>query len=197
MNLFINYLTVRPQFYFCWVGSLVVSITLHEFSHAFMAREFGDETAASEGHLTLNPIKQMGLYSLACLFLFGICWGAVPVNRNKVSRAGQSVISAAGPFANLLIAFCCAMLLRFFPKHLLLNVALQANCLLFIFNMLPLPILDGWGILEPFIPPMKRLSQEMRNNISGWVIFILWVTPASRILAFLSSGLASMILPKS
>ena len=196
MDLFISNLTEYPQFYFCAVGSLMVSITLHEFCHAFIAREFGDETAASEGHLTLNPIKQMGLYSLACLFLFGICWGAVPVNRERVSRMGQAVISAAGPFANLVLAIACAQMFRIFPC-LLLYVALQVNCLLFIFNMLPIPILDGWGILEPFIPPMKRLSQETRNNISGWVIFILWVTPVSKVLAYAKDFLTLMMLPKS
>ena len=201
MGLFVNELFENPKYYFCVVGSLIVSITLHEFCHAFMAREFGDDTAADAGHLTLDPVKQMGWMSIAALFLFGICWGAVPVDRGRTSRAGQSVISAAGPLTNLGLAVLCAILFRvsyvFEISRLayIMYIALQVNCMLFIFNMLPIPILDGWGVLSPFVPPMRTMSAETRSKISGWVIFILWATPVSNCIFKASSAMTNLMLP--
>ena len=195
MELFIRFLFENPSFYFSWVGSIIVSICLHEFSHAFMAHEFGDNTASSQGHLTLNPIKQMGLISLGCLLLFGICWGAVPVTQDKVSRPGAAVISAAGPLANLSLATLCAALLRFFPWAPLL-IAMQANCLLFLFNILPVPELDGWGIIEPFVPVMRNLSEETRSKCFRWFIFLLWFTPASKLFLCLNNEMVQLLLPQ-
>ena len=202
MELFIQQLFDDPKFFCLWVGSVVVSISIHEFCHAFMAREFGDDLAATEGYMTLNPLKVMGPTSLVCLLLFGICWGRVPVIRERVSRAGQSVISAAGPIANFALMLLCGMLLRIIMTEEALSNSIgysvfiftHVNCILFIFNVLPIPNLDGWGIIEPFVPFMRKMSPELKGKIFGWTIFILWVTPASKLLPFLTDLMMKVIL---
>ena len=201
MKLFIQQLFDDPKFFCLWVASVIVSISIHEFCHAFMAREFGDDTASSDGHLTLNPVKQMGLMSLACLLLFGICWGAVPVVKERISRAGQAVISAAGPLANLAMMIPSIALYRIFMAEEALNslgypilIFTHVNCILFVFNILPIPNLDGWGIIEPFVPFMRKMSPELKGKIFGWAIFILWVTPASKLLTFLTDSMMMVML---
>ena len=167
-----------------------------------MAREFGDDLAAAEGYMTLNPLKVMGPTSLVCLLLFGICWGRVPVIRERVSRAGESVISAAGPLANFALMLVCGMLLRIIMAEEALYssvgypvfVFTHVNCILFIFNVLPIPNLDGWGIIEPFVPFMRKMSPELKGKIFGWAIFILWVTPASKLLTFLTHLMMEVLL---
>ena len=79
-RIFITALWQDPYWFFCASFLVVFSICCHEFMHAWVALKEGDPTAADEGHLTLNPIKQMGIYSLILLALFGIAWGQVPVN---------------------------------------------------------------------------------------------------------------------
>ncbi|MCK5845103.1 MAG: site-2 protease family protein, partial [Victivallales bacterium] len=81
---------------------IVFSICCHEYMHARTALWQGDDTAARTGHLTLNPLKQMGLISIFMLFMFGIAFGQVPVNPNKMRKPwGEALVSFAGPFANI------------------------------------------------------------------------------------------------
>ncbi|MBQ7651787.1 MAG: site-2 protease family protein [Victivallales bacterium] len=204
MNIFISYLFEAPAYYFCWVLSVAFSICVHEYSHAATASYFGDNTARYNGYMTLNPLRVMGVTSMISLALFGIAWGAVPVNPWAYRRRHQpSLVSAAGPFSNLALSFAFGMLFRLLGNVpvpginallYLTGVACHANALLFVFNMLPIPMLDGWGVLEPFVPAMYKMSPQTRNNISMACIVLLWLTPASRIVTFLSSSIANSIL---
>ena len=105
MNLFITYLWRDPRLFFT-VGIIVVfSICVHEFMHAFAALKAGDDTAAERGHLTLNPFKQMGLFSLLLFCLFGLAWGRVPVDPAKMrGRFAPALVAFAGPFANMMLS---------------------------------------------------------------------------------------------
>ncbi len=204
MNLFIQYLFSEPGYYFCWVVSVAFSICVHEFSHAAAASQFGDDTARANGFMSLNPLRVMGPVSLVCLALFGIAWGAVPVNPWAYRKRYQpSLVAAAGPLANLALAIVFGILFRIIVAlplpggstlTLFTGIACQANSLLFVFNMLPIPMLDGWSVLEPYVPAMQRLSPQARNNISTFCIIVLWVTPASRIITLISTGIARIIL---
>ena len=105
MSLFIRYLFEDPRYYIFWIVSVAFSICVHEFCHAATASTFGDNTARANGFMSLNPLRVMGPSSLICLALFGIAWGAVPVNPWSYRKRYQpSLVSAAGPFANLLLA---------------------------------------------------------------------------------------------
>ena len=87
MNLFINHLFTDPQYFFAIALLVMFSISFHEFSHAWMALREGDPTAADAGHLTLNPLKQMGIISLVMFAIIGIAWGQVPVNPRNFRRS--------------------------------------------------------------------------------------------------------------
>lgn len=148
---------------------LFFSIVLHEFAHGYVANRLGDPTAEEAGRLTLNPIAHVDivgsiLVPLALLvtgsrFLFG--WAKpVPINpahfRNPM--VGMAKTGAAGPLSNLLLALVAALLVRFgvgasgdvFGKMLIF--AIQINVLLAVFNMMPVPPLDGSRVILPFVP---------------------------------------------
>ena len=108
MHLFVNYLTENPQFFLSWVIAITFSICVHEWAHAFTALKCGDDTAERAGHLTLNPLVQMGPASIFYLLILGIAWGAVPVDVSQLrKRWHEPLVSFAGPLSNLIL---CALL---------------------------------------------------------------------------------------
>lgn len=189
--MFIQQLFDSPQYYFSWVVLVAFSICVHEFCHAWTAVRFGDMTPVRFGRFTLNPLRTMGPLSLATLVFFGIAWGAVPINpaafRGRFSRA---LVALAGPISNLLLAvlFVPILLLasrlpgieRSNPFLLVPLVGVRANCFLFLFNMLPVPMLDGWSVYESFLPGLRRVGPQARNQIGLAVLLVLFMTPASR-----------------
>lgn len=96
MNLFITQLFEDPQRFFIWLLVVIFSICCHEFMHAWAALKQGDPTAADEGHLTLNPMKQMGPFSLVMLAVCGIAWGRVPVRPWQMAAPPQRRACFAG-----------------------------------------------------------------------------------------------------
>ncbi len=181
-------------FYILWVVIAMFSICCHEFAHAWIALRQGDPTARDLGHLTFNPLKQMGALSIGMLLLIGFAWGAVPVRvRNLRSKWSQLFVIGAGPATNLLLFFLfgvfyaiCWHLSRGGAGPRSLQVCLQmlllgsrCNMLLFILNMLPIPILDGWTIWSYAFPKLERLSQQTRT-------LILYVALAALMFGFIS-----------
>lgn len=203
-NLFINVLFEQPFVYIATVVIVMFSICVHEFAHAWTALKQGDDTSAWLGHLSLNPMVQMGWPSMIMLLLTGIAWGAVPYNpRNFRNPWSGALMAFAGPLANLLLcvvfagawAFAARMALdeptgamQFFGR------AALSNAMLFIFNMLPLPILDGWKVLSLFIPDMARVPAQHGSNISMLGILFLWTSSASEYLWSASAAIAGFFL---
>ena len=103
MNLFITQAFTDTKMFLMITLVVVFSICLHEFFHAWTALQFGDTTAADRGHLTLNPLRQMGPMSIIMFLILGFAWGAVPVNpavlRAK-NRHAPAIVSLAGPATN-------------------------------------------------------------------------------------------------
>ncbi len=167
---------------------LVLSLTVHEWAHAWSASRLGDDTAAREGRLTLNPLPHIDPIGTLLLPLLGIPFGwarPVPVNparfRRGISMRGGMVITAvAGPISNLVLATLAAiaygLAFRINPTFLksgmdqFLGIAIQMNVGLAIFNMLPVPPLDGSRLLEYFVPDRWRPSWESFARISGFVL---------------------------
>lgn len=109
--LFIQQLWENPQFFFAVAIIVIFSICCHEFMHAYIALREGDTTAADAGHLTLNPFRQMGLWSLIMFAFFGLAWGQVPVRHDLMRhRHGPALVAFAGPATNLALAFGFTML---------------------------------------------------------------------------------------
>ena len=190
MNLFITRAFTEPKMFFMITLVVVFSICLHEFFHAWTALKLGDSTAADHGHLTLNPLKQMGPFSIIMFLVLGFAWGAVPVD-NYVLRArnrhAPALVALAGPATNFglfLIAFFFFGFLRPRIWNLLENeVAGQTvmqlffylgvfNAFLCAFNLLPVPGLDGWAALTEYVPRIKTLSSEFAKGVTIFLIFL-------------------------
>ncbi|WP_373531229.1 site-2 protease family protein [Vampirovibrio sp.] len=191
--MFIQYLFSDAQYFFWWVIIAAGSVCLHELFHALAAYWEGDSTAKDAGYFTLNPLKHMGGASLVVLMLTGMCWGLCPVNPSRFRHTyGDALVAFAGPFANLLIMALSGLaalllmsamgesasalqmnLLRFF------RLAAMANAAFFLFNLIPIPPLDGHSIISSFLPGTRSFFQSM-GNAGFMVVFILFSIPAAR-----------------
>jgi Zn-dependent protease len=142
------------------VISLIVAITIHEFSHAWMATRLGDGTAKYLGRLTLNPLAHLDIVGTILIFLVGFGWGKpVPYNPAHVARGkfGEMLIAIAGPISNIIVAFIAALPGRIFlinhqalptgQIYTFLAVLVTLNIFLAAFNLIPIPPLDGSKIL--------------------------------------------------
>lgn len=195
MELFVSNLFENPAYYFSVVVAFAGSICVHEFCHAFVAHRLGDDTAKEGGFMTVNPLKVMGWMSIAALLLFGFSWGAVPVKRDNPSRWRRSAISLAGPLSNLALLALSALLLKAamaaapfaeapggaYYVRLFLICALYANAILFLFNILPIPPLDGWGTLEPFLPPAMIPGEKAKGIAFTLFIYLVCFSSTSGI----------------
>ena len=186
MNLFLNSFIESPRFFLSWVLIVIFSICMHECAHAFTALKCGDDTAAEEGHLSLNPWIQMGPASLIILFLFGIAWGAVPVNvANFRRKTDAALVAFAGPLMNLILCICMALGAVLFakfigddhPAHEFFVVASAANGVLFLFNMLPVPMFDGWTVFSLFFPTMQRVGAQQAQHFGMVFLVLVFLTP--------------------
>lgn len=147
----------------------VVAITLHEFMHAFTAYQLGDDTAARQGRVTLNPVAHfdpLGFLMLIILLIspIGFAWGRpVPVNPGNFRnpKRGMVLVAAAGPLSNVVQATVFALIMRFagdsvadWPRFAqeLITRGVYLNILLASFNMIPIPPLDGHKILTGLLP---------------------------------------------
>jgi Zn-dependent protease len=166
---------------------LILSLTVHEWAHAYSAFRLGDDTASRQGRLTLNPIPHIDPIGTILCPLLGIPFGwakPVPVNplrfrRDVPMRTGMMITAAAGPLSNLCLAILCAvgygLLLRFAvpPSGVdeLLIIALRLNLALFIFNFIPVPPLDGSRIVDGLLPYRLRAQWEQLQQYS-WILLL-------------------------
>jgi len=173
-----------------WLPISILSLSFHEFAHAWSAWKLGDDTASREGRLTLNPLSHIDLLGTIILPLIGVPFGwakPVPVNparfRRDVSMSkGMAITASAGPLANVLLAVVAALLLglavRFAPglvepdspARFFLHAMLQMNVGLALFNMLPVPPLDGSRIVAWLLP--YRLQQQW-HQLEQFAPFLL------------------------
>ncbi|NQD69087.1 site-2 protease family protein, partial [Bacillus haikouensis] len=162
------------------VIALILAFTVHEFAHAYVAYKFGDTTAKDQGRLTLNPVQHLDPFGTILILIAGFGWARpVPVMRSRFKnpRLAGILVSAAGPLSNFLIAFIAFGIFYFFagvsgggvPPFVvdLLQMIVELNILLFVFNLLPFPPLDGYRIIEDLSPPHVRvkLSQYEQYGI--------------------------------
>ncbi|HJO95907.1 MAG TPA: site-2 protease family protein [Victivallales bacterium] len=172
--MFAQSLFSNPQFYFMWIFLVVFSVCAHEYFHAQVALWEGDSTAYDNGYLTLNPLKQMGIMSLIALLLIGISWGGVPVNPNRMRhKYSEAIVAFAGPFINfiLFILFSFAASIAYVKTGDGTSLLVQfffiggvLNTVLFIFNLIPVPPLDGWSIISVIFPKIHSINSELRNG---------------------------------
>lgn len=140
------------------VVAIAIAISVHEFGHAFAAHLLGDDTAKDEGRMSLNPMNHVDPIGIIMLFIFKFGWAKpVPVNPNnyKNYRVGNFIVSMAGVIFNIITAIICLYIMKYVHIYSIYTVMdwTVAYCLgLAAFNLLPIPPLDGWGVLTSFIP---------------------------------------------
>jgi Zn-dependent protease len=158
--MFLSLFQNDPSAAVAFLLGLVIGITVHEASHAASAYLLGDDTAYRDGRVTLNPVSHLDLLGSMMLLLAGFGWGRpTPVVPSKLRGGvfGSVAVALAGPVSNLLIVAFCAVLYLLPPVqvgYLFILVVMVAftNALLFVFNLIPIPPLDGSKVIFPFLP---------------------------------------------
>jgi Zn-dependent protease len=138
-----------------FVVAIILGITIHEFMHAYSAYRLGDDTGRLLGRLSLNPLAHFDLFGTLLLVLAGFGYGKpVPFNESRLrSPTAVAIVAAAGPLSNFAIALVCAIPLRFAATSLvgaygeILAWIVYWNCILGVFNLIPIPPLDGSGVV--------------------------------------------------
>lgn len=161
-----------------FLPTIIIALTVHEYSHAWVAYKLGDPTAKAEGRLTLNPIAHLDPIGTITLILFRFGWGKpVPINEYNFKNPvlGMALSSLAGPMSNLVLALIGTFVFHFFlGTNPLLNFLViyfvLINILLMMFNLLPIPPLDGHKIVRAILPTKLRYSWESLENFSPYIL---------------------------
>ncbi len=206
--MFLSLFQANPSVAVAFLLGLVLGITVHEASHATSAYLLGDDTAYRDGRVTLNPISHLDLLGSLMLLMAGFGWGKpTPVVASKLRGGvfGPVAVALAGPVSNLLIVALCAALYLLPPfrdtgGYLFILVAMVAftNALLFVFNLIPIPPLDGSKVIFPFLPraldgfvvfmnqygPMILLGLILVSFLTNLPIFNVLLAPVRPLLTF-------------
>ena len=184
------------------IPAILIALTLHEISHGLVAYKLGDNTAKSMGRLSLNPFKHLDLVGTLCLMFVGFGWAKpVPVNPyalRKKPRTGMAWVAAAGPASNLVMALIGGILLLLFNKftgygwlydmtygnytaELFLGwffyMFIQINVVLMIFNLIPVPPLDGSRIVTVFLSPSAALKYNTIERYGTMIMLVCCLIP--------------------
>ncbi|HLZ14507.1 MAG TPA: site-2 protease family protein [Candidatus Saccharimonadales bacterium] len=165
--------------------TMLISLSLHEAMHAFVAHALGDTTAKDEGRLTLNPLKHVDIITTIILPIILLAVGLAPIfiakpvpfdpRRVRYGEAGAALVALAGPLTNLLLAVIASLVIRAVnagPTVIsALGIFMEINISFFVFNMLPLPPLDGSRLLYAVAP--EALQDIMyRIEAAGFMVTI-------------------------
>ncbi len=171
----------------------LLALTIHEFAHAWVANRLGDSTARLQGRLTLNPLAHMDPIGTVAILLIGFGWARpVPVDPRQFRnpRRDHILVAAAGPISNLLMAMGMAAFYGLMPwgiagptwnwlvlpLRLMVRTGVWVNVLLAVFNLFPIPPLDGSRVLSGLLPLRQALAFSRLEPYGFLLIFLLFVT---------------------
>ncbi len=202
--------------------AIAAALSLHEFAHAYVAYKFGDPTAKQQGRLTLSPFAHLDIVGTIAIFLLGFGWARpVPVNPYffKRPRLAGILVSVAGPLSNLFLGVVGYILwyalistgtLTMLPDAVgktlydFFEIFIGLNLVLFVFNLLPLPPLDGYRIVEDLMPMNVRAKMTQFENYGAIIFLVLVITPLDQytigpifsvVIPYVSGVIQSIIAP--
>ena len=169
------------------IVALIIAITIHEFSHAYMSDRLGDPTARSQGRLSLNPLVHLDPIGTLMLFIAHFGWGKpVPVDPYNLRhpKRDYALIALAGPISNILLAILVTLLIKIFPAPFIIFAIplITLNLMLAIFNLLPFHPLDGSHIFPDLFP-----------GNTGMIILIFLILPIFNGVSLISYLLSPII----
>ena len=185
-----------PLGFIAFVIAIILGITVHEFMHAYAATQLGDDTARLMGRLSLNPMAHLDPFGTLLVVLAGFGYGKpVPFNESRLRSAiGVSGVALAGPLANVVLAALCALPLRFGGLDPLggaytevLSSIVIWNCVLAIFNLIPIPPLDGANVVYGLLPPQQRYTWRTFQQY-GPILLLLLLFFGARVLSTIVFG---------
>ena len=198
------------------IPAVLLALTVHEFGHAFAAYKLGDDTPVRQGRLSLNPLDHIDPLGIAMLLFAHIGWGK-PVqvdprnyNRNISVEKADAIVSFAGPLMNFITAIVFAFIycaiykfanLAFFTSNIgaiIINIIwsiVTINIGLGVFNMIPLPPLDGSKIFLPILPRNAKVWFVQHEQMFYFVFLFIWITPiASKLITPIINQITNVIL---
>jgi Zn-dependent protease len=186
--MFLETLFKDPILFWRIVVILIISIVIHELAHGWAAISQGDDTPRTAGHLTIDPVVHMGYESLIFLVVTGMAWGAMPVNPKKFRhlRWSDILVSAAGPVANLLLGILCLTIFSMSQDSFLpispefFWMAAHTNMVLFIFNLIPIPPLDGFSVCAQLFPQLG-LEKFRHHPAALFGLMLLFLFPGTSV----------------
>ena len=201
------------------IPGVLIAITFHEFAHAYTADRLGDDTPRRQGRLSLNPIDHLDPIGSILLLFAGFGWGK-PVevnprnyNRNMSMEKADAIVSLAGPMMNFALAIIFTIIYYSVYKFaggafldstmgmlimMIIQYTIIINVGLGVFNLLPLPPLDGEKVIKPFLPYNAKVWFENNTSIFYIIFLVIWITGIagtiiSPIINWISSGLMNLI----
>ena len=190
------------------VPGILIAISFHEFAHGYVSYKMGDPTPKREGRLTLNPFRHLDLAGTLCLLFFHMGW-AKPVRINtacyKNKKKGTILVSLAGPCMNFLLAFLSLLIYGILLKYgnvysravyiggMLSYYSTIVNIGLGLFNLIPLPPLDGSNVLREMIPKVNEWFFQIRRYSSLILVVLLVSGGLSRPLGYANSVILNVM----
>ncbi len=170
---------------------ILLALTVHEYCHALVADRLGDSTARMQGRLSLNPLVHLDIFGTILIFLVGFGWAKpVPINLRNLDdpKRGMMLIALAGPVSNLVMAILAGLVLRSLLPGLgaatpttlitvlkLSILSIQINVALAVFNMIPLPPLDGSRVIYGLLPQEQAMAYSRIEPYGVMILFGLFI----------------------
>jgi len=204
--------TIYPLFYqaILLAPAVIIGFTLHEYAHAWTAVHLGDPTPKLQGRLTLDPRRHLDIIGTLLVFLVYVGWAKPvqwqPANLRIDRRRGSILVAAAGPLMNLFLAVVAAIPIKmgwigayphqgFVPGlNSFLSAFVLFNVLLFVFNLIPLPPLDGFSILENLLSAETVRAMEAVRQYGPLVLILLLFLPGSPVGRFIGMMASAVMI---